>query len=287
MSAPRKAWRLIEDPPADGYRNMAADEALLEACAADGEGFPALRLYSFRPACLSLGFSQEHARSVDLDFCRARGIDVVRRPTGGRAVLHDDEVTYSLVARRVTPPFEGSLLDVYCAVSKGLLAAFQRLGVAAAVSSGAAGTGSPRGSAACFAEPSRHEIASGGTKVAGSSQARRRGAFLQHGSIPLRIDVPLLAGATRGPAASGEGARDGAPETAGPGPTLTGAGLEGLAAVAGRDVGPEDLRAALRAGFEEAFNAHLVRGSMSGPERERAEWLRAHRYLAANWTLRR
>src|SRR5262249_52892555 len=152
------------------------DEALLESCVASAEGFPAIRLYGFAPACLSLGFSQEFARAVDAPYCRASGIDVVRRPTGGRAVLHDVEVTYSVVARRDAPPFDGSLLEVYDAISLGLLAAFSRLGLSARIASEAASNASPATRTVCFAEPSRHEIVVGGRKVAGSSQTRRRNA---------------------------------------------------------------------------------------------------------------
>lgn len=274
MPAEAGTWRFVDDPPADGFRNMAIDEALLEACAA-GEGvFPVLRLYAFRPVCLSLGFSQEHARAADLAFCRANGIDVVRRPTGGRAVLHDAEVTYSVVARRGSPPFEGALLDVYRAVSRGLIVGFARLGLEAAMAASGSG-GSPRDGAICFAEPARHEIEAGGRKVAGSSQARRRGAFLQHGSIPLRLDSRLLARATGAGAETLRSGAPGLPEVLGIEPLL------------GRPLPARELALALRAGFEEAHGVPFAAAPLAAAERERAEWLRAHRYMTAAWTFRR
>jgi len=254
---------------------MGLDEALLDACAASPEGFPVLRLYGFKPACLSLGFSQEYARAVDAVYCRSQGIEVVRRPTGGRAVLHDTEITYSVIARRDRGPFDGSLREVYGAVSKALLAAFARLGLAAAISTDAASNASPRGGAVCFAEPSRHELAAGGRKIAGSSQMRRRHAFLQHGSIPISVDVARLAGATGIPPGP---PRDGAPD-------LT--RIAGLDSLIGRPLSPDEVRSALRSGFEEAFGARVAPGRASAGERERAEWLLAHRYLTAAWTLRR
>jgi lipoate-protein ligase A len=266
-------WRLIEDLPSDGFRNMALDEALLEACAGGAGGYPVLRLYSFSPSCLSLGFSQEHEGSADLAFCRGRGIDVVRRPTGGRAVLHDQEMTYAVVARRGRPPFEGSLLEVYRAVSRGLIAGFARLGIDASIAEGSRSTGSPRSGAICFAEPSRHEIVASGIKIAGSSQARRRGAFLQHGSIPIRLDPDLLERATGTSPIEGGGS-----------PRAASLGLEPLL---GRAPAAREISRALREGFETAFGIDLRDGGAAPEERERAEWLRAHRYLTAAWTLRR
>jgi lipoate-protein ligase A len=254
---------------------MALDEALLDACVASPEGFPVLRLYAFQPACLSIGFSQEFARAVDAGWCRSNGIDVVRRPTGGRAVLHDAEVTYSVVARRDAPPFDGDLLAVYEAVSGGLLAAFRLLGLDAAISKEAPSAGSPGGGAVCFAEPSRHEISAGGLKIAGSSQMRRRRAFLQHGSIPISLDAGRLAAATgTAPLPLPKGSSD--PARA-----------HGLGALIGRALSPAGLRAAIRSGFEEAFGVRLAPGRATPSERERAEWLRAHRYLTEAWTLRR
>jgi len=245
---------------------MAADEALLEACAAGEPGFPCLRLYAFRPACLSLGFSQEHSASVDLDFCRERGIDVVRRPTGGLAVLHDDEVTYAVVARLGEGPFGGSVLGLYESVAAALLAGFAKLGIEAAMT-----CCEPRpvakGGPVCFAEPSRHEIASGRSKIAGSALARRRGAFLQHGSIPLTLDMDLLHRAARGGAPKG--------------------GPAGLAAAAGRRLSAVEIVAALREGFEERLGASFDEGSLTAAEREASERLRAFRYLSSAWTLRR
>ena len=270
------AWRLIEEPPTDGYRNMAVDESLLESCAGGGPGFPCLRLYAFSPPCLSLGFSQDHADAVDLAYCRRRGIDVVRRPTGGRAVLHDDEITYAVVARHGVPPFAGTVLDTYTVIARALIASFARVGVETAITSGATSSGSPREGAICFAEPSRHEIAAGAYKVAGSAQARRRGAFLQHGSIPITLDVVTLAGAA--------GALPGAPRG------LRGEDLremKGLAQISERPLAFSDLRVALREGFRQALGILLEPRSLAAAERERAEWLRAHRYLTAAWTLRR
>ncbi|MBI3448427.1 MAG: lipoate--protein ligase family protein [Acidobacteria bacterium] len=267
---PRATWRLIEDPPADGFRNMGVDEALLESCDAGAPGFPVLRLYGFSPPCLSIGFSQELDRAADLAACRDAGLDVVRRPTGGRAVLHDDEITYAVIGRRGDAPFDGSLLDAYGVVAQGLLAGFARLGVRASIAEQARDGDSHRESAICFSRPSRHEIVASGAKVVGSSSARRRGAFLQHGSIPRRFDRALLTRAT-----GGERAGEKVPD------------VPGLARLAGRDVTLPEIAAALGRGFEQALGVRCLPGSLSPAEAGRGEWLRAHRYLTSAWTGRR
>jgi lipoate-protein ligase A len=132
---------------------MASDEALLDACAAGAAGFPCLRLYAFAPAALSLGFSQPIAGAADLAFCRRERIDVVRRPTGGRAVLHDAEVTYAVIARRDEAPFAGSVLDSYHLIARGLMAGFARLGIETSI--GAGGRGAPPDPARWPARPRR------------------------------------------------------------------------------------------------------------------------------------
>jgi len=267
---PRAPWRLIEDPAADGFRNMARDEALLESCDAGAPGFPVLRLYAFAPPSLSIGFSQELGTTADLAACAVAGLDVVRRPTGGRAVLHDDEITFAVIARRGEPPFDGALLEAYRVVARGLLAGFEGLGVSASMADRFRDSGSPAAGALCFARPSRHEIVASGAKVVGSSSARRRGAFLQHGSIPRRFDRALLARATGGER-EGEAVPD----------------VPGLARLAGRDVAIPEIARALVRGFERALGVRCLPGILSAGEAERAEWLRAHRYLTSAWTGRR
>lgn len=264
-----KPWRLIRDGGADGHRNMALDEALLDSCREGGAGFPTLRLYSFQPSCLSLGAFQPWRTSVDLAFCREHGIEVVRRPTGGQAVLHHAEVTYAVVARLGEPPFGTGVRSSYDAISRALLAGIAALGIAAR-----RGAGGPRpalpGAAMCFARATEHEIAAGSWKVAGSAQVRRRGAFLQHGSLPLEMNPRMLAGAT-GALRAGEAPPD----------------LRGLAQVAGRRLGPEDLAGAILRGFGESLGVKLMTGRPTDAEALRAEWLRGHKYLTARWTFRR
>ncbi|MEW5933385.1 MAG: biotin/lipoate A/B protein ligase family protein, partial [Bacillota bacterium] len=126
-------WRLIRDGYHDGATNMAVDEAIMLAHAR-GEVPPTLRFYGWRPPALSLGYAQKAEREVDLEACRRAGVDVVRRPTGGRAVLHDREVTYSVVIS--TALFPGSVVETYRRLSAGLVEGLRLLGLQAEVQEG-------------------------------------------------------------------------------------------------------------------------------------------------------
>jgi lipoate-protein ligase A len=179
---------LILDDPAPGAENMRRDIALLHACAA-GEIDGALRIYGFAPPCLSLGRLQPES-DVDLGACTRDGVDVVRRPSGGRAVLHDQEVTYALVCRTTDPVFGGHVLDscsrIHAAVARGL----ETLGVDTTAHARSADVRASAidaaASADCFATPAAHELVdSSGRKLVGSAQARYQGALLQHGSVLL------------------------------------------------------------------------------------------------------
>lgn len=170
-------WRLLADAPAPGAWNMAADEAMLEAMAAGVVG-PTLRLYGWEPACLSLGRNQTLPNGL-AERAALLGIDVVRRPTGGQAVLHAAEITYSVVTEAGT---RGVLGD-YRHLNGILVRALAEVGFPAdLIRTEASGQ---RGEASCFARPGRADLAVAGHKIGGSAQVRRGGLLLQHGSIKL------------------------------------------------------------------------------------------------------
>ena len=177
------AWRLLMDGAADGAWNMAADEAML-AEHAQGRIPPTLRFYSWRPAAISLGYFQRAEREIDLNACASRKIDVIRRLTGGRAVLHDAEVTYSLVVKESDPYIPEGITASYLFFSRGIAAGLARLGVSACLQEPRLSQGTPH-SAACFDAPSHYELTVGGRKLVGSAQLRRDGILLQHGSVLL------------------------------------------------------------------------------------------------------
>lgn len=258
---PRAVWRLIvDDAPRTGAWNMALDRACAEAVAR-GAAPPTLRFYAWEPACLSLGRRQP-LDGVDLARCQADGVDVVRRPTGGWAILHTDELTYSVAAPGDDPRTTGAILDAYRKLSAGLVAGLRRLGADASMN-----PEDPFGvhntSAACFELPSAYEITAGGRKLMGSAQTRSQGRVLQHGSLPLHGDIARVA---RLLAYEREEERERLrAHLAERAATLT--------EVLGRPVSFAEAAEALRAGFAEALNLELVSGAFSPAELALAESL--------------
>jgi lipoyl(octanoyl) transferase len=188
---PPARWRLIVDTGArTGAENMALDEAIMEAVAA-GDSPPTLRFYQWAPPCLSLG-KRQPPDGVDLAACRADGVDVVRRATGGWAILHTDELTYSVALRPDDPRVSGAILDTYRTLSQGLILGLRVLEADAEMNPVIPG-GAQNSSAACFEVPSAYEITVGGRKLIGSAQTRPAGKVLQHGSLPLYGDIARVA----------------------------------------------------------------------------------------------
>jgi lipoate-protein ligase A len=169
---------------------MAVDEAILETTIKNNL-HPTLRLYSWSPACLSLGYAQPISQ-VDLDLLNAHKWDLVRRPTGGRAILHSDELTYSITATFDHPAFARGVLESYKHISQGLVSALQILNIGIEIQPEIRRSSDEREQAICFELPSSYEITSGGKKLIGSAQVRRRGGVLQHGSLPLAGDITRI-----------------------------------------------------------------------------------------------
>jgi lipoate-protein ligase A len=187
-------WRLIVDGDLAGAHNMARDVAILEAVSA-GETSPTLRLYGWRPPCLTLGRHQG-VEAADLEFCRREGIDVVRRPTGGRALLHHLELTYAVVAPLGTRTLPRALQDAYRQICGALVQAMQSLGVEAELTGGEVNLElpGPRTTIPCFEAPAGGEVVVRGRKLVGSAMRAHAGTILQHGAIVLDWDGRLQAG---------------------------------------------------------------------------------------------
>lgn len=177
-----RSWRVILDPPARGSWNMAVDDALIES-AQKPDYIPTLRLYSWDPACLSLGHAQP-IHEVDQERLDSYGWDLVRRPTGGRAILHTDELTYSITASTDHPLLKGGILESYQRISQAFLSFLQQYSLSP-VSNGDTNLTNKQPDPVCFEVPSNYEITVSGKKIIGSAQARRKNAVLQHGAIPL------------------------------------------------------------------------------------------------------
>jgi len=198
---PHSEWRLLITPPKPGTLNMAIDEAILEFVGR-GDLPPTLRLYAWDPPCLSLGYAQP-LNDVDLDRLNQSGWDLVRRPTGGKAILHTDELTYAVIAPHTEIRMAGSVLESYSRLSQALLLALQFLGVPANIrhkskevetsqKNGQIKYGQKNPGPVCFEEPSTYEIIVNNKKLLGSAQARRKEGILQHGSLPLYGDLTRI-----------------------------------------------------------------------------------------------
>ena len=191
-------WELINEGALDGSANMAIDAALLDEIDNSSETRTVVRFYQWRRPTISLGRNQKIEKAVDAGYCKAKGIDIVHRPTGGRAVLHDDELTYAVISND-SSCFGDTIYGNYKRVSEALCLGYKNLGVDAIL---APDTRKPDVSEndadpPCFISPSRYELMAGGRKIVGSAQRRVRASFLQHGSMPITFNYQSLGLAMR------------------------------------------------------------------------------------------
>lgn len=264
-------WRLVTGAgdggldPVPGARNMAVDHALFEAVQAGGP--PVLRLYRWQPACLSFGRNQRAAGVYDPARLRRAGVDAVRRPTGGLAVLHDLELTYCVL---IPAHALGGPRGTYRRINEGLVAGLCRLGVPARVAEGG-GPGDPSRDAAlpCFHAPAEGEVVAAGMKLVGSAQRCERHTLLQHGSILLdgsqRHVLDLLCDGPAPGAASG---------------SVT------LRELLGAAPPVERVAHAVATGIEEVCGIRLAPATLTREEEDRAARLQLT-YADAAWTWRR
>ena len=266
-------WRLISTPPAPGAWNMAVDESILESIGR-GASLPTLRLYTWTPACLSLGVVQPFA-DVDTARLRSRGWDVVRRITGGRAILHTDELTYSVIGPAENPILAGSVLESYSRLAKALLRAVQELGMSVEMKEGKADE-SGKSNPVCFEVPSTYEITVYGKKLIGSAQARRKEGVLQHGSLPLFGDLTRI---TEALTFADESAREDAAMRL----LSRAATVESALGIA---VNWDDAAEAFIHAFESELGIQFERGELTQEEMVRAEELVREKYAYPSWTER-
>ncbi len=265
------SWRIVADGALSGAANMARDHAI---AAALRPGTGTLRLYRWSPATLSLGRNEPFTEGYR-DLLRLHPeMGVVRRPTGGRAVIHDRELTYAvaLPARAYGGPRQA-----YRKVNRGVVEGLRHLGVEAVA---AAGTVLPPDAGPCFLEPAEGEVVVRGRKLVGSAQVRIGGAVLQHGSVLLAADQgPLLEGVRgNGGAASGNGGPGG--HRGMPGGAIT------LTEVLGEAPPWEQLVDAFSRGFARALGGDWAWGTLTDEEQTLASEVQ-YRYGAKAWTWRR
>jgi|Deesub1362A_J573_1020465.scaffolds.fasta_scaffold03061_2 lipoate-protein ligase A len=181
-------FRLLDTGFNDPFYNMALDEAILEEVAA-GYSLPTLRLYGWNPPSVSIGYFQKVFEEIDVEYCRDNGIGLVRRPTGGRAVLHDNELTYSYIVPEASDHSGKGVIETYKRISTGILMGLKLLGVNAQWIEKPA---KHVKSSICFNSSSWYEITCEGKKIVGSAQMRKKGVVLQHGSIIIDLDVDRM-----------------------------------------------------------------------------------------------
>jgi lipoate-protein ligase A len=286
-----KQWRFLFTGANDAFFNMALDETILQSCQR-AQALPTLRVYLWKPPGVSIGYFQSLEKTVDLKKCKESHIDVVRRITGGRAVLHENEITYSLCASTKKHPELGeNINETYRKISFALLESLKTLNVfgewvkpnreripidsANSINSLQANplqvTEDSNFSKPCFISNSRYEITVEGKKLIGSAQRRFQNCFIQHGSIPLgkgKVNLPNLL--------SEENNREKMKED-----------LEGkstsLEKILKRKVGYEEVISALREGFCDFFEVEMVEKDLTPDEIETAQALREKKYLTAEW----
>ncbi|MFC7783371.1 MULTISPECIES: biotin/lipoate A/B protein ligase family protein [unclassified Rossellomorea] len=276
----KETWRFIDSGNCSPSYNMALDEALLD-WHSEGKIPPTIRFYGWDPATLSIGYFQKVEKEINLEAVKEHGLGFVRRPTGGRGVLHEHELTYSVIVSEDHPEMPKTVTEAYRVISEGILKGFQGLGLEAyfAVPKTAEereGLKNPR-SAVCFDAPSWYELVVEGRKVAGSAQTRQKGVILQHGSILLDLDEDKLFSLFNYPSDRVKERMQRAFKNK---------------AVAMNEISSETVtmdmaKEAFKKGFEEGLNIHLEPYELSEEETQYVVDLAETRYESDDWNFKR
>jgi lipoyl(octanoyl) transferase len=276
----KEVWRFIDSGECSPSFNMALDEALLD-WHSEGKIPPTIRFYGWNPATLSIGYFQKVEKEIELDAVKAHNLGFVRRPTGGRGVLHEHELTYSVIVSEDHPEMPKTVTEAYRVISEGILRGFQSLGLEAyfavpRTTEEKEALKSPR-SAVCFDAPSWYELVVEGRKVAGSAQTRQKGVILQHGSILLDLDEDKLFSLFKYPS---ERVKE----------RMQKAFKEKAVAIneiSSRRITIEEAKEAFKKGFEEGLNIELEPYTLSETELEYVHQLAKTRYESDEWNFKR
>lgn len=273
-------WYFINSGPCSPSYNMALDEALLDW---HSEGLipPVVRFYEWNPATLSIGYFQSVEKEIDMDAIKQLGLGFVRRPTGGRGVLHEHELTYSVIVTESYPNMPATVTEAYRVISEGLLIGFQNLGLDAYFSipdtdEKKQDLKKPK-SAVCFDAPSWYELVVEGRKVAGSAQTRQKGVILQHGAILLDMDEDKLIQTFK---FSSQALKE-----------RVKAGLSKKAVainkISQHSVTIDECKVAFKKGFEDALQIELVEYKLTEEQEIYVQELEAKRYANDEWNFRK
>lgn len=273
-------WYFINSGPCSPSYNMALDEALLDW---HSEGLipPVVRFYEWNPATLSIGYFQSVEKEIDMEAVKQLGLGFVRRPTGGRGVLHEHELTYSVIVTETYPNMPATVTEAYRVISEGLLKGFQSLGLDAYFS--VPDTDEKRQdlkkpkTAVCFDTPSWYELVVEGRKVAGSAQTRQKGVILQHGAILLDLDEDKLIQTFK---FSSDAVRD-----------RVKASLSQKAVainkIIQKPVSIDECKIAFKEGFEDALHIELVEYTLTEEQERYVKELETKRYANEEWNFKK
>lgn len=276
----KETWAFLDTGNQSAAYNMAVDEALLD-WHSKGLIPPVVRFYGWEPAALSIGYFQKAEKEVDFDAIRKYGLGFVRRPTGGRGVLHEHELTYSVIVSEEHPDMPTGVTEAYRVISEGVLQGFRALGLAAEFAvprteEEKASLKNPR-SSVCFDAPSWYELVVEGRKVAGSAQTRQKGVILQHGSILLDIDEDKLFSLFHYP-------NDRVKERM---KRAFGNKAVAINALRTEQVTLDEARVAFKKGFEEGLTIHLEALDLTSEQNEQISKIQKERYENDEWNFRR
>ncbi len=273
-------WYFINSGPCSPSYNMALDEALLDW---HSEGLipPVIRFYEWNPATLSIGYFQTVEKEIDIEAVKRLGLGFVRRPTGGRGVLHEHELTYSVIVTESYPSMPATVTEAYRVISEGLLLGFQNLGLNAYFSvpntdEQKENLKNPK-SAVCFDAPSWYELVVEGKKVAGSAQTRQKGVILQHGAILLDLDEDKLIQTFKFASEEvREKVRKGLSQKA-----------VSINKIISKPVTMEDCKTAFKKGFADALGIELVEYKLTQEQTNYVKQLEATRYANDIWNYKK
>ncbi|MGZ3649093.1 MAG: lipoate--protein ligase family protein [Syntrophales bacterium] len=266
-------WRFISFKRLNAFENMAIDEAIFrENQRTDSP--PTLRFYSWSPPSVSLGYFQAAREEVNVEACRRYSVDIVRRPTGGKAVLHENDLTYAVITSEHNPLFPPDILGTYKVISSCIAEGLSELGIEAEMEgSGRSYQDNPL-KAACFSSPSRYELLAKRKKICGSAQLRSRGICLQHGSILVDFD-PVKTCAILLPEESERGWQI---------EKLRGS-MTSIYEQIGASVSMENICHVMKKGFEKRLDIELVEGCLTAREESLKLRLMNDKYMNDTWNM--
>ena len=276
----KEVWRFIDSGNGSPSFNMALDEALLD-WHSESKIPPTIRFYGWDPATLSIGYFQKVEKEINMEAVKEHKLGFVRRPTGGRGVLHEHELTYSVIVSEDYPDMPKTVTEAYRVISEGILKGFHHLGLEAyfavpKTQDERDSLKNPR-SAVCFDAPSWYELVVEGRKVAGSAQTRQKGVILQHGSILLDLEEDKLFSLFKYPSDKVKERMQRAFKSK----------AVAINEISPRRISLEEAKEAFFKGFSEGLDIELVPYELSEEELEYVNKIAKERYENDEWNFKR